>query len=173
MAIIMKQNNTNNPTMFFKQSGSSESAKDLESKSEKIRSSFGSTTISFGDALTTILESLLKLRNEYSTKDWDGYGAEQINERSLIIAERFAMSLPFEIPTPNLYVLPNGKIVFEWRKSKRQIFSVSIGDDNYLSYAGLFGTDTTYGTEYFDDKLPEIVVSNIYRVYSTWEKRFA
>jgi hypothetical protein len=164
MAVILRESKAYNPIVFFRQPGVSESAQIVKKMSDEVGQDFISS-IGFGERLTTILEYLYKLSVEFSVDDWDGCGAKPLRNESFQIAQRFALSLPFSTPIPILYATPMGDIVFEWRINKRQIFSVMVNDDNYLSYAGLYGTDKTFGEEHFYDNIPEIIIENINRVY--------
>ena len=78
----------------------------------------------------------------------------------------FSQLLPVNIPIPEIYVDPDGAVTFEWYVGARQVFSVSMGSNNELLYAGLFGANKTHGTEHLDDGLPETILDNIHRVFS-------
>jgi hypothetical protein len=110
---------------------------------------------------------LLKLRKDYSEDNWDGYGAKRVDSTSINNSLRFAMSLPNQIPLPEIDIVPSGQVVFSWNKGRRQIFSISVGSRSELSYAGLFGANKTYGVEYFNENIPAMILENIDRVFSS------
>jgi hypothetical protein len=156
----------NERKMFSKNLGVSEDAKYIQQKSDEATQSL-IRTVSFGEQVAFLLEELLILKGEYLIPDWDGYNALPISEQSYFNAQQFILALPSSMPLPKLYVIPTGEIVFEWGISRRKVFSVIIEESAQLSYAGLFGTDTIYGTEHFSENLPQIILENIKRVYST------
>lgn len=154
-----------NPVVYEGSWGVSEDAEKLRAESDEVKQSFA-RTISFGERLSQILEALLEARQEYSKDNWDGYGARAISEASFENALRVALSLPTDIPVPEVDVVPSGQVAFIWSQGKRQVFSMIIGNGKELSYAGLFGVTKTYGIEYFGDGIPNTILDNINRVYS-------
>lgn len=154
-----------NPVVYFGNVGVSKAAESISVNADSLTQSLA-RTISFGNRLSQILETLLKVKHEYSKNDWDGYGGQSIDEESLEGAMRFAMSLPSSIPLPDVDVIPTGQVVFTWSQGKRQTFSVIVGNMKDLSYAGLFGATKNYGLVYLDDPLPDTILKNIKEVYS-------
>lgn len=114
-----------------------------------------------------VLQSLKEIFEECSKEGWDGYDAFPITEEAYIEAERLIKILPtpFFTPMPEITPEPNGDISLEWAKEKRQIFVVSVSGKNEITYAGLFGVNKTYGTEYFGDSLPSKLIENLCRLY--------
>jgi len=116
------------------------------------------------------MEGLLALWEaayEASEQNWDGYHAAPVNAGSFSNAEKLLMALPLVVPAPEVSVHPNGSIVLEWHMGRRMAFTVSVGYDGALVYAGIFGSNTIHGTEYFADELPETIARNLGRVLST------
>ena len=113
-----------------------------------------------------VLSGLMEIYNECSVKNWDGYEADPVSIRSLENAEDFAKTLPTKFPVPEITADPDGEVSFEWYIEPQQVFSVSIGDNNQLSYAGLFGKNKTHGVEYFRDELPKTILENLCRLYA-------
>lgn len=103
--------------------------------------------------------------SEASKPNWDGYGAEPVSLKTFRQAVRFLESIPLTIPNPEISVDPDGEVSFTWSRSPRQVFSVSIGEDGRLSYSGLHGDSTIYGTEWFHDALPDAVEAAMARVF--------
>lgn len=145
--------------------GVSESARIIQIESYKVGTSLAQT-ITFGEHLLRLIEGLLQAESMYSEDNWDGYEAKGINRESRQNAFNFALSLPSTIPTPEIYVDPDGEVAFEWYEDKRKVFSISFGSKNKISYAGTYGFNKTYGVEYFCDDMPEVILRNINRLYS-------
>ena len=153
-----------NPLVFTRNLGVSIDAEQIRQRADELKQSFAQT-ITFGEHISRITEALLQVKKEYADDNWDGYGAKRIDEKSFENALRFAWSLPSSIPEPETDVVPAGEVVFTWSRAKRQLFSVIVGNRNELSYAGLYGTTKTYGVEYYDEGIPDNILSNIKKVY--------
>lgn len=153
-----------NPIIFNQSCGMSESANAVQQQSFELQTDFA-RTITFGEHLAKIMENLLEVKAEHTEDNWDGYGAKAINDDSYKNAFQFALSLPSNLPIPDIYVEPDGEVTFEWYEDKRKVLSISIGSKNKLAYAGLFGASKTYGIEYFYDDVPDVILRNIYRLY--------
>jgi hypothetical protein len=136
----------------------------IRNELDKINQNF-TETISFGDHLAQTIEGILLTKDEHSRNNWDAYGAKAINPQSFSNSLLFALSLPSEIPIPEIDAVPNGLIVFIWNKGNRSIFSVIIGNRSELYYAGLFGVSRIHGVEYFNNSVPEVILTNITKVY--------
>jgi hypothetical protein len=119
---------------------------------------------SLGKPVQDLLLQLYQVLKECGRSNWDGYGAESVLFETYEKAKRFAQALPFGIPVPEVSAEPDGEITFEWFATPARVFSVSVGPNNELNYAGLFGASRTYGTEVFHDEIPEVVLSHIKRV---------
>ena len=145
--------------------GVSPDAGRVRAETDKVKQSFA-RTVSYGDHLSELLESLFKLRREYSKDDWDGYGAKALSESSCENALDLALSLSADGPAPELDVLPSGQVSFTWQRDKRRVFTVVAGDRNEYSYAGLFGASTTYGVEYSGDRILGKISESIKRINS-------
>lgn len=100
-----------------------------------------------------------------SVDNWDGYGAKRISGASCGNAIRFAQMLPTSVPVPELYVDSDGEVTFEWYFAPRQVFSVTIGSQGEMIYAGLFGSANAHGTEYLGDELRDTLLDYVRRVY--------
>ncbi len=123
-------------------------------------------SVSLGKALQDASRQLYQVLEECGRSNWDGYGAQPVLFDSYEKAKRFIRSLPYGIPVPEVSAEPDGEITLEWFVAPTRVFSVSVGPDNELNYAGLFGASRTYGTEVFHDEIPEVVLSHIKRVVS-------
>jgi hypothetical protein len=122
-------------------------------------------SLTLGGLYLEALAALEDAAEESSTDNWDGYGAKAISRMTYANAARLLLTLPTTLPAPEVAVEPDGEVAFEWFKEPRRVLSVSIGPDNEISYAGLFGRSKTHGTEYFADELPKAIVENLARLF--------
>lgn len=113
-----------------------------------------------------ILNTLTKYLKEFADSNWDGYGAMPIDKGSYSKSISFSRALPKSLPLPELSIEPDGEVAFEWYNSNNRVFSVSIGSNGELAYAGLFGLNKMHGTEYFEEGLPKTILEGIQRVFS-------
>lgn len=132
---------------------------------QKVKKDFFES-ITIGERLCKVSEALWKLLEECSCEDWDGYGAKPVEFETFLEAVRFAETLPNQFPNPEISADPDGEISFDWDEGPRSVFSVSVGKHKNLNYAGLYGTNKNYGTEYFGNELPKTILDNLRRLYS-------
>ena len=112
------------------------------------------------------LEELDKVYGECSEVNWDGYGATPISRETYSEARKLLRMMPSCLPMPDLSVEPDGEIAFEWYKDKYSVFVISVGGNNIITYAGLFGKSSkTHGVEYLADELPKVIIYNIQRLF--------
>lgn len=109
--------NARNPTSNIAILNESESTESINRK-QKIRQ--------------IINETLL----EHKDNDWDGYGANPVNIKSLDYADKFLRSLSIEVPLPSLGCEPSGRVGIEWVIDKMRL-SVGFNYDGTISYAGI------------------------------------
>jgi len=104
------------------------------------------------------IEELEKVYEEYLEANWDGYGAMPISRETYSEARKLLRMMPSSLPMPDISAEPDGEITFEWYKEKYSVFVISVGGNNLITYAGLFGkSNKIYGTEYFAYELPKII----------------
>lgn len=101
---------------------------------------------------------------EHREPGWDGDGALPVLEISYERAKEFVEALPLGVAAPALAADPAGHLTLEWHHSLRRTLSVSIGPDNFIHYAALFGVETIYGSVPFFDEIPPIVIELISEV---------
>lgn len=109
-------------------------------------------------------QKLSALFVESQVENWDGEGSAPVEPSTFAYAQQFLSILPPSVPTPDVYVDPDGEIDFEWDRGPRLVFSVSVGRDGTLTYAGLFGSRKSYGTDTLTQALPAIIRAHIDRV---------
>jgi hypothetical protein len=79
-------------------------------------------------------------------------------------AMTFAMLLPRSLPIPAVAADPDGEISFDWIGQAGKMFSVSIGADGRISYAGRFSDKSkTHGIEQLSETCPQQILVGIER----------
>ncbi len=106
---------------------------------------------------------LLDVVAEASKGNWDGYGARAVSLRTAQNALCLLRSLPSGVPSPEVAADPDGGIAFEWTSKPDRSFSVSVGEDDVVAYAGLAGRRRVHGTETFIDQLPVSLLQGLGR----------
>lgn len=109
------------------------------------------------DLLTELDEVIMEARIE----GWDGYGASSVLPGSIYYALQFLQQLPPNIAPPSFAVDPDGEISIEWDYGRRRIFSVSVGEDGTLNYAGLIGHRSFHGEEPLAWGIPKRILDGI------------
>lgn len=107
------------------------------------------------------LGELAAVYRDAADDDWDGYGAAAVDPMSYFWARCFLMLLPAVDAGVEIAADPDGELSIEWYQAPDRVFSVSIGRDGRLSYAGRFGRSTVSGTEYFADDIPWEISAHI------------
>jgi len=87
---------------------------------------------------------------------------ENLDGSILRTAQLFLLALPSWTPPPEVAVDPDGEIAFDWFGSRGKNFSVSIGIDGLLSFAGQFGPRVSmHGKDEFIDSVPHRILEAI------------
>ncbi len=97
--------------------------------------------------------------------DWDGEGARRVDPSTYVYADQFLRLVPTTVAFPDVTVDTDGEVLFEWDEGSRQVFSVSVGRDGTLTYAGLFGHAKVHGTEHLYEALPLVISDCLERLY--------
>ena len=150
---------------FMTTGGASDTAYFIADQAQKGRGHLQSPH-SLGLGANGVLEDLIKVTEECSSADWDGYGAAPITNETFWQAYHFLRALPFGFPIPSAGAEPDGHLTFEWHRSARRTLSVSVSSEGDLHYAALLGASKAYGTEPFSEVVPEIILDLINRVCS-------
>ena len=114
-------------------------------------------SLTVGEPKRTAQETLDAVYAAAQVEDWDGEGSARVEPSTYVYAKQFLNLLPCGIPIPDIAADTDGEILLEWNFGRRWIFSVSIGRDGTLTYAGLFGHNKTHGTEHFSEALPVVI----------------
>jgi hypothetical protein len=96
---------------------------------------------------------------------WDGYGALPVADAAFLRSERFLKLCLERYPAPLSGTTPSGSLTFEWYVAPDRRFLVSIGADELIAYAGLFGASTVRGTEPFINDVPPAIWNHLHRLY--------
>jgi len=94
----------------------------------------------------------------------DGYQALAADVSVFSYALNFINQLPINYPLPEVAIDSDGEIAFEWDYEPRRIFSIRIGRDGWLNYAGLIGHSSFHGAEFMRDSIPPEILNGIDRV---------
>ena len=111
-----------------------------------------------------IFLELQNIVSDRTEENWDGYGAKPFSIDSYILAIALIKKLPLFAANPDIDVDPEGEIMLEWSGGPRRVFTIAISPDGELHYAGLFGRNKVYGTEYFADLIPIPILEGLHRV---------
>ena len=120
----------------------------------------------FGMAAKGVFDELFQTFEECREPNWDGYGAQPVNEETYQLAYEFLEALPLGTPAPSMGAEPDGHITLEWYYSTRRTLSVSVSPEAELHYAALLGNSKAYGTEPFFGDAPKAIIDLIHRIMS-------
>jgi hypothetical protein len=85
-----------------------------------------------------------------------------ISEETAEKALAFVMLLPRSIPIPEVISDPDGEVSFDWIGKAGKMFSVSVGADGRISYAGRFSDKSkTHGIEQLSETFPREILFGI------------
>jgi len=119
-------------------------------------------SVTLGEPRDRLREALNEAFQRANRPNWDGEGAEPADPLSFRYSCSFVMALPTSVPVPEVSVDPDGEMCLEWDYGARSVFSVSVGRDGTLTYAGLFGTRKRHGVEPFADAVPGVIAAGIF-----------
>lgn len=156
---------TKNPFVTSPEHGVSDDARLIYRTVKTVEDDYANT-VTMSGRLQLASDALEDTIHECLTDDWDGYGARALQQGSLDDADRFLSLLPTTTRLPEVSVDPDGEVSLEWYLGPRRVFSVSVGTNGELVYAGLFGASKASGVESFQDEVPKTIVDNLARVYS-------
>lgn len=133
------------------------------------------TVGSYGDFEIVVLDTVLRDRSKvlqdyysaFATCCEDGWTRDMFE--SWLKTYNVILSLPREVEDPEVHVDPDGEFTLEWFVEPRRTFTLSVGPDGRLSYAGLFGDEAIADKTYFGDSLPDVILDAIGRVFEEVE----
>lgn len=129
------------------------------------------------EAATFLVKALREVREHYSrprlqllepeimallASDAVNEGSEAVREETAQQALIFAMLLPKSLPLPEVAQDPDGEISFDWIGKSGKMFSVSVGPDGTISYAGWFSDKSKVdGVEQLSERCPREILLGI------------
>jgi hypothetical protein len=82
-----------------------------------------------------------------------------------LLAQRFLLTLPSYIPSPELALDTDGEVLFDWQGSGDRLLSVALRDDGRVSYAArISANDRDHGTKQFVDTIPDHLIDLVHQV---------
>lgn len=136
------------------------------SESDTVRQEIKDAKRHYRAAAISLQSTLEEVVITCSRPDWDGYGARPISQAVHVQARAFLDALPMWLPAPDIVPESDGEIAIEWDVESNRIFSVSIGADGTLNYAGLLGDGVErHGVENFDEVVPTVIIQAIEELY--------
>jgi hypothetical protein len=125
-----------------------------------------SGSMAVGEPKRTVQEALDTAYATAQVENWDGEGSARVEPSTYVYASQFIRLLPSTAPLPDITADTDGEILFEWDQGRRRIFSVSVGRDGTLTFAGLFGHAKIHGTEHLREALPVAISDYLTRLSS-------
>jgi hypothetical protein len=129
-------------------------------------------SIALGEPRSRLEEDLVDVYREAQINDWDREGACRVEPSTFKYADQFLKLLPNSTPLPNILADTDGEILFEWDQGPRFVFSVSVGVDGTLAFAGLFGHEKIHGIKSIEGALPKAIAESIGKFTRTPNKKF-
>jgi hypothetical protein len=120
--------------------------------------------VAVGQAKRAAQEALAAAYPAARADGWDGAGSARVEPSTYVYADQFLRLLPSSASLPDITVDNDGEIIFEWDQGRRQVFSVSVGRDGTLTFAGLFGHTKIHGTEHLREALPSVISACLERL---------
>lgn len=115
----------------------------------------------FGEK-NSALSEIRVVAAEHAQTGWDGEGAHPVSVSAANRAEAFVRALPSGLPMPEVAPEPDGSISLDWIESRVRLFSISVGESDWLAYAWLDGTDQGHAVARFDaERIPSRILYGI------------
>lgn len=108
---------------------------------------------------------LERVWREASGEGWDGYRAAPVTEATYRNARALLDHIPMDFPGMEITADQDGEISLDWQLGRDRVFSIAVSASGKISYAGLFGANTTHGTEWYKGALPEVVMFHLARLF--------
>jgi hypothetical protein len=113
--------------------------------------------------LAELTDAFLDCREE----GWDGYGALPVEDSSYLRAQAFLSRLMLRFPAPTASATPHGSLTLEWFVNPRRRLMVSVGGDEQIAYAAIYGDQTVQGVTSFFQDIPQEISDHLSRLYFT------
>ncbi len=143
-------------------SGMSEAARLLdEARQQFFTHCNNAITLSQNDAIEAVFEAWHATDEDWKLNADEAAVTDDVKDTAI----RFIRNLPLGFPQPEVTREPDGHINFEWYRSPRRVFSVSIAPNNHLHWAALIGTESPRGTAWFLERIPVSILDTVARVF--------
>jgi len=114
-------------------------------------------------------EELLKRVDELyrtcSKSNWDNEGSRALYRSVRRPAEKLIESLPSTFPYPDINADDDGDLLFEWYKTQKDFFIVTVTTQNRMTYLSFRGDDISKGNIAFEDKFPVVFETHLQSLY--------
>lgn len=98
-------------------------------------------------------------------ENWDGYGAEKVDNKAYFRARDLLARLANRFPAPTASVSPYGSLTLEWIANPKRRLILSIGADDQIAFAAVFGADTIHGVATFVQDVPHEILHQLSRLF--------
>ncbi len=143
-------------------SGTSHAARLLERTRNAIyQRCDNSVTLSRNEATEAVFEAWQSTDETWKLSADEVGVSEEVKDTAI----RFIQNLPLGFPQPEVAAEPDGHINLEWYRNPRRVLSVSIAPNNRLHWAALIGTESPRGTVRYIDRIPNMILDQIARVF--------
>lgn len=91
-------------------------------------------------------------------------GMEVQQETAMVLAQRFLLALPLNLPTPELSLDDDGDVSLDWLGTRGEMLTVALAGNGRLAYAARFSSsDRDHGVKRFVDEIPQSVIQILQR----------
>ena len=146
---------------FCGSAGISPEAEFLNSQFHGVAEHFRNAETLHGQSTRELQDAFLDAREG----NWDGYDALAVSDKAFLRAQRFLRAVLPRFPVPSSGATPSGSLSLEWFVSPKRRFLVSIGEEDQIAFAGLFGSNPIHGTTVFGDDLPPEITYYLNRLF--------
>ena len=116
-------------------------------------------SVSLYGAKQAVVNAIWSLFGEHGHADWDGAGAEALDQGAVRFAIALIDVLPENLPMPEVSVDPDGAVLLDWIANKHQSLTVSIDATGIIPYAWIDNGDRGHGVVRFDgERCPKSLV---------------
>lgn len=142
---------TTNPTSLVEYRQSEGESRVLKNLLSGVRKHLEKITSFSKDSLKN---SLLEIRKECDSPNWDGYNAEPINKAALQEAGHLIDSLPYTTVLPDVIPTPSGGVAFEWHHQRNALL-LTVSGNNKINYAAKLTGEPIHGNAKFLETIPD------------------
>ena len=83
-------------------------------------------------------------------------GTDLAQEPEIVLAQRFLLALPLNLPAPELSLDDDGDVCFDWLGVNGEMITAALRKDGRLAYAARFSSfDKDHGVKQFVDEIPQ------------------